>query len=154
ITEPPAAVPVAAEPQAAAAIEEPVAPRVEAPAGERLSPTVALPPPRRGFAGLGCLVLIVVIAAAIASVVLARDQIAAAWPPAERFYNLLGIKITAKYTEWLEITKPSPTRKEERLVIEADIRNRSNYTRKLPKLRVSILDAGDKELSFNVFDPP
>jgi hypothetical protein len=118
-----------------------------------VSPSTAPPQPSRSFIGLGCLVLIVVIAAAIAGGILARDWIAAAWPPAERLYHLVGIGLTPTSTG-LRIGKVSPTRTAETLIIEGDITNASEGTRTLPKLRIALRDASGKELGFKIIDPP
>jgi predicted Zn finger-like uncharacterized protein len=151
--EPRIAEPDAVGPQVAPIVEPAApAPRVDSPLGERVSPAVS-PQQRSGWAGIGWLVLIVVAAATIAALVLGRNQIAAAWPPMERFYHLVGIGL-APTSAGLQIGKVSPTRTADALIIEGDITNVAGSPRALPKLRIALRDPSGRELAFKIIDPP
>jgi predicted Zn finger-like uncharacterized protein len=147
-----------------------MAPRIEpAPAAEPAGPAAVEPTPTmepttrptspatprtaRPGAGIGCLVLILILAAAIAVVVVARDRIAAAWPPAGRIYRMIGLPLEPT-TAGLEIGKVLPTRTADRLIIEGDITNTAGTPRTLPPLRVALRDASLKELDSKIVDPP
>jgi len=111
------------------------------------------PPRRRSRAGLGCLFVIVIIALVIAVGVLARDRIAASWPPAARFYRAVGLKLEP-LGAGLEIGKMAPSREGDALTVGGDITNTTAGTRALPRLRIALRDAAGKELTFKVIDPP
>jgi predicted Zn finger-like uncharacterized protein len=148
----PSVEPVAAEPYIAPVADPAVPPpHVDSPLGERVSPSITQP--RRSWVGVGCLILIVLIAAAVAAGVLARDQIAAAWPPAVSFYQFVGISL-APSGAGLQIGKVSPTRTADALIIEGDITNISGVSRVLPKLRIALRDPSGKELAAKTIDPP
>jgi hypothetical protein len=54
----------------------------------------------------------------------------------------------------LKIEKLAPSRTPDGLVIEGDIANNGKMTQDLPRLRVALRDAAEKELQFKLVDPP
>jgi hypothetical protein len=54
----------------------------------------------------------------------------------------------------LKIEKLAPSRTPDGLVIEGDIVNNGKTTQDLPRLRVALRDASDKEVQFKIVDPP
>jgi predicted Zn finger-like uncharacterized protein len=112
-----------------------------------------LSPPRRRSA-VGWLSLVVLLALAVmAAAVAARDAIVARWPPAAQLYALAGLPIEPPGAG-LKIEKLTPTRTPDGLTIEGDIANTARTPRDLPRLRVALQDAAEKEVQFKVIDPP
>lgn len=107
---------------------------------------------RRSGAALGWLALLLVLAAAVTVAVLARDSVVAKWPQTARVYGLLGLK-TPPASAGLEI-KVTPTRTADALIIDGEIANTAGTPRSVPRLRVALRDADNKELDFKVIDPP
>jgi predicted Zn finger-like uncharacterized protein len=117
----------------------------------------ALPEPprrRRRWGALRWLVVAVLLALAVlAGVVVARGAVVALWPPAARFYALAGFAAEPPWTG-LKIENLAPSRTPDGLVIEGDIANNGKATQDLPRLRVALRDAAEKEVQFKVIDPP
>ena len=119
-------------------------------------PRTLLQPPRRRsrWGALPWLVVAVLLALAVlAGVVVARGAIVALWPPAARFYALAGFAAEPPWTR-LKIEKLAPSRTPDGLVIEGDIANNGKTTQNLPRLRVALRDASEKEVQFKIVDPP
>ncbi len=118
---------------------------------------LALPePPRRRsrWGALRWLLVAVLLALAVlAGVVVARGAVVALWPPAARLYALAGFAAEPPWTG-LKIEKLAPSRTSDGLVIEGDIANNGKATQELPKLRVALRDASEKEVQFKIVDPP
>jgi hypothetical protein len=91
--------------------------------------------------------------AVLAGVVVARGAVVALWPPAARLYALAGF--TAE-PPWIgvKIENLAPSRTPDGLVIEGDIANNGKATQDLPRLRVALRDASEKEVQFKIVDPP
>jgi predicted Zn finger-like uncharacterized protein len=153
---------------------EPPADRDEANAYGRLEPALEVPPrpattlevpprqralpepPRRRnrWGALRWLVIAVLLALAVlAGVVVARGAVVAFWPPAARLYALAGFSAEPPLTG-LKIEKLVPSRTPDGLVIEGDIANNGKMTQDLPRLRVALRDASEKEVQFKIVDPP
>jgi len=117
----------------------------------------ALPePPRRRsrWGALRWLIIAVLLAVAVlAGVVVARGAVVALWPPAARLYALAGFSAEPPLTG-LKIEKLVPSRTPDGLVIEGDIANNGKMTQDLPRLRVALRDASEKEVQFKIVDPP
>jgi predicted Zn finger-like uncharacterized protein len=117
----------------------------------------ALPePPRRRsrWGALRWLVVAVLLALAVlAGVVVARGAVVALWPPAARLYALAGFAAEPPWTG-LKIEKLAPSRTADGLLIEGDIANNGKTTQDLPRLRVGLRDASEKEVQFKIVDPP
>jgi predicted Zn finger-like uncharacterized protein len=138
------------------------------PTGPRIEPELEVPPrpgrlpvpmPQRRLRrrpGVGWIVLgavFVLLALAVLVAIVARGEIAAAWPAAGRLYALVGLTIGPP-GPGLELDKITPARTDEGLVVEGDITNTGNTARDVPRLRVALRDAGDKETQFKIIDPP
>jgi hypothetical protein len=54
----------------------------------------------------------------------------------------------------LKIEKLAPSRTPDGLIIEGDIVNNGKTTQDLPRLRVALRDAAEKEVQFKIIDPP
>ncbi len=119
------------------------------------------PPPssrqdRYGRAALGWIALTVLVALFALAVLIetvGRDRVVAIWPSAARFYAWIG--------SWVEpsgpgivIGKVTPTRNDDGLVIDGEIANLGSTPRDVPRLRLALRDATEKELQFEVVDPP
>jgi predicted Zn finger-like uncharacterized protein len=125
---------------------------LEVPPRQRAPPE---PPRRRSrWGALRWLVVAVLLALALlAGVVVARGAVVALWPPAARFYALAGFAAEPPWTG-LKIDKLAPSRTPDGLVIEGDIANNGKTTQDLPRLRVALRDAAEKEVQFKIVDPP
>jgi predicted Zn finger-like uncharacterized protein len=124
-------------------------PVLEAPPRE--SPTEAR---RRRWGALRWLLLALLFAAAVlAGVMVARGAVVAVWPPAARLFALAGMP-PESLGAGLKIEKLIPARTPGGLLIEGDITNIGKTVREIPKLRVALRDAGEKEVQFKTVDPP
>jgi predicted Zn finger-like uncharacterized protein len=117
--------------------------------------TLPEPPRRRSrWGALRWLVIaVLLILAVLAGVVVARGAVVALWPPAARLYALAGFAAEPPWTG-LKIEKLAPSRTPDGLVIEGDIANSGKSTQDLPRLRVALRDASDKEVQCKIVDPP
>jgi predicted Zn finger-like uncharacterized protein len=109
--------------------------------------------PRRGHSGLGWVIVILLIGAAVVAAIVARDQIIARWPSAARLYDLVGLN-TEPLGVGLEIANVTSTRNADGLIVEGDITDKAGVPRSVPHLRVALRDAGQHELIFKTVDPP
>lgn len=126
-------------------------PRVEAPA---VPPQPVRPATARGArTGIGCLLVIVIIAVAIAAIVVDRNQIVAWWPPAGGLYRHVGLRPEPPGAG-LEIAKVTPSRSGDSLMVEGDVANPTGSERTIPRLRVILRDSTGKELTSKIIDPP
>lgn len=158
-----AALPKAAENEGPAnSVSHRIEPALEVP--PRPATTLEVPPRRRALpepprrrsrrGALRWLVVAVLLALAVlAGVVVARGAIVALWPPAARLYALAGFAAEPPWTG-LKIEKLAPSRTPDGLVIEGDITNTGKTTQDLPRLRVALRDASEKEVQFKIVDPP
>jgi predicted Zn finger-like uncharacterized protein len=118
-----------------------------------------MPPPlqqsRHGRAVLGWIALIVVALFALAVLIetVGRDRVVAIWPSTARFYAWVG--------KWIEpsgpglvIGKVTPTRNDQGLVIDGEIANLGSTPRDVPRLRLALRDATEKEVQSEIVDPP
>jgi predicted Zn finger-like uncharacterized protein len=129
-------------------------PRLEVP--PRPQPLPTPPRTRHGWAAPGwtvVLVLMVLIALAVLAGILARRQVAAMWPHAARFYASIGLPVEASGAG-LVIGKIAPARTADGLMIDGEIANLGSTPRDVPRLRVALQDAAEKEVQFEVVDPP
>jgi predicted Zn finger-like uncharacterized protein len=138
----------------AAANPEPV--RAEPPLEVPPRPVPAPAPPpgrRRGGGGAVWLVLIVVIAALIAAAILGRRQVVAHFPRTAPAYAFIGLPVE-RPGSGLAIRKILPTRSDGGLVIEGEIANTGSERRTVPRLRVALRNASDKEVQAKTIAPP
>jgi hypothetical protein len=54
----------------------------------------------------------------------------------------------------LKIEKLAPARTPDGLIIEGDITNTAKTARNVPRLRVELRDASEKQVQFKIVDPP
>lgn len=149
----PAAPPAARVEPAATA---PPAARAELPLGVPPRPPdlAPLPHPRqRRGKGVFWVLLLVVIAAAVAAAILGRRQVVARYPQAAPAYAFVGLPV-APPANGLEIGRIKPTRSGGGLVIEGEITNTGKATRAVPRLRVALRDARDREVQAKTIAPP
>ncbi|HTQ35364.1 MAG TPA: DUF3426 domain-containing protein [Stellaceae bacterium] len=116
-------------------------------------PAITAPPPPRRHSGLGWVIFILLIGAAIVAVIVAREQIVARWPIVNKLYDLVGLK-TEPLGAGLEITNVNSTRNPDGLIVEGDITNKTPVPRNVPHLRVGLRDASKHELVFKIVEPP
>lgn len=119
----------------------------------------ALPPKRRRLSAVGWAAYVVVLAGVIAGGLWwTRDQVVSRWPPALRYYQMLGIPVEAAQGSF-DFHNVTPTRDIENglptLVIQGEVVNVSKVARQVPKLKITLLDGNSRELqswSFTVSD--
>jgi predicted Zn finger-like uncharacterized protein len=102
------------------------------------------PAPRRASA-VAWLVLLLLIGAFVGSF-LARNQIVAAWPPAARLFDTLGVPATSTLGAGIDLRNVTSARQEEDgtpvLVIQGEVANTSNSVRPVPTMRGSLREQG------------
>jgi predicted Zn finger-like uncharacterized protein len=129
------------------------------PAGIR--PPLEVPPreslqrPRRSrrSAARWWVLAVLFILAILAGVLVARGTIVAIWPAAARLYSLAGMP-PEPLGAGLRIDKLAPARTPDGLIIEGNITNIGKTARAVPRLRVALHDAGEREVRFKIVDPP
>ena len=157
-----------------AALPKALAEREEDNAGGRLEPALEVPPrptptfevpprqravpePARGRSRWGTLrwlvIAILLAVAVLAGIVVARGAVVALWPSAARLYALGGFSAESPGAG-LKIEKLAPSRTPDGLLIEGDIANSGKTTQDVPRLRVALRDAAEKEVQFKIVDPP
>jgi predicted Zn finger-like uncharacterized protein len=130
------------------------APILEVPPRPRPVPDSSSRPRRSRWAAIRWLLLAVLFALAIlAGIVVARGAVVAIWPPAARLYALAGVPVEPLGAGF-KIEKLVPARTRDGLIIEGDITNIGKTARDIPRLRVALRDAGEKEVEFRIVDPP
>jgi predicted Zn finger-like uncharacterized protein len=160
---PPGVAPPAGEgpPEPAPAHNEAAVPDVRPPPP---APGLVIPPrppaplqqSRRGRAALGwiaTIVLVALFALAVLIGITGRERVVAVWPSAARFYAWIGSWVEPS-GPGLVIGKVTPARNDNGLVIDGEIANLGSTTRDVPRLRLALRDATEKELQFEVVDPP
>jgi predicted Zn finger-like uncharacterized protein len=110
-------------------------------------------PRRRRGAGLGTLLIILLLAGAVAGAYFGRERIIASWPQAARVYALVGLSDEAPGAG-LDIANVTSTRNVDGLIVEGDITNRTLVPRPVPQLRVVLRDTALKEVAVKIVDPP
>ena len=118
-------------------------------------PAITAPaPPRRGrHSGMGWVIVILFIGAAVVAAIVGRDEIIARWPRAARLYDLVGLR-SEPLGAGLEIANITSTRNADGLIVEGDIANKSGSPHDVPHLRVALRDTARHELIFKTVDPP
>jgi len=111
------------------------------------------PPRRRQGSGVGWMILILLIGAAVVGAIFARVRVVALWPPAAQVYELVGLT-TVPLGAGLDIGNVATTRNADGLIVEGDITNKIGVTRTVPHLRVALRDGSQHELVFKIIDPP
>jgi predicted Zn finger-like uncharacterized protein len=144
---------------------EPVEPKVEPVIAAssievpHIDPTVRPAPPpqpprqRGGWGAAGLIVVLLLLAAAAFFAIQARERVVALWPPAGHIYTAIGWPV-APSGAGLEISKITPARTPQGLVIEGEVTNISRLPHRVPKLKVALRDAGAKEVTSKIIEPP
>jgi hypothetical protein len=99
------------------------------------------------------IVLVLLVMLAATAGIAARRRLSPMWPLAERFYALVGLPVEVPEAE-LVIGKIAPARSGDALVIAGEVVNLGGTPREVPRLRVALRDAAEKEIQFQVVDPP
>jgi predicted Zn finger-like uncharacterized protein len=126
-----------------------IPPREQAPPG-------SLQQSRHGRAVLGWIapiVLVALFALAVLIGTVGRDRVVAIWPSTARFYAWVGSWIEPS-GPGLVIGKVTPTRNDQGLVIDGEIANLGSTPRDVPRLRLALRDATEKEVQSEIVDPP
>jgi predicted Zn finger-like uncharacterized protein len=134
----------------------PVLPRLEIPLRPQPAPPLTLRWRRHRWPALGwgaAVVLVLLVVFAISAGIFARHRVAAMWPPAGRFYASIGLPV-APSGAGLVIGKIAPARTADGLMIDGEVANPGSTPREVPRLRVALQDAAEKEVQFEVVDPP
>ncbi|HEV2303447.1 MAG TPA: DUF3426 domain-containing protein [Stellaceae bacterium] len=144
---------------------EPAGPRVEpvigVPAieGPRIDPSIRPAPPpepprrRGGWGAAGSIALLLILAAAAFLAIAARQRVVALWPPAAHLYGAIGWPVEPAGSG-LEISRIVPSRTAHGLVIEGEVTNISRLPHRVPRLKVALRDAGEKEVTSKIIAPP
>ena len=125
------------------------APRLEAP--PRPQPPVA---PRKGWATAPRLSVIVALLLAVVIVgwIIHREIGGARTSPSQPHAS--ANQSAAQTDDGLVIRQITPSRTADGLVINGEIANLGSATRDVPRLRVALQDAADKEIQSEIVDPP
>jgi predicted Zn finger-like uncharacterized protein len=123
-----------------------------------VAPTLVASPPqlpalprRHGIrlATVGWIAFLIIVVSAFIAGIAARDQVVAAWPPAARFFAMVGLPATPPGLG-LELRKVMPSRGVENgvamLIIEGEVANISQVAHEVPKLKVVLRDRDGNEL--------
>jgi predicted Zn finger-like uncharacterized protein len=110
----------------------------------------ALTPPRRRVSAAGWVAYLIVLAGILAGGLwLTRDQLVSRWPAMARYYQMIGIPVETAEGSF-DFHNVTPTRDTENglptLVIQGDVVNVSKVARRVPKLKVTLLDGSNHEL--------
>jgi len=106
---------------------------------------------------IGWVVLMVVFVGLLAGGLFGRDMIIAAWPPAEKLYQTIGLaEPPPGYGLDLGNIKSSTKKEGDKLIltITGTITNISEDPQPVPKLRGALLDAKRKPIHDWIFEPP
>lgn len=137
--------------------ERPEAAAAELAAPEAAAPTSSRRARRAGPGIAGWLALLVAVGGVLAGGALARDRIVAAWPPAARLYQLVGLALAPLPAE-LELRGVRTAHVIDNgvpvLVVEGAIVNVSNKVIELPPLRLALHDGERRELEHWLVSAP
>jgi predicted Zn finger-like uncharacterized protein len=150
--EPKAAPPLRTEPAAPTAAAAPDLPPLDA---EARVPVPPVAEPRRSHAGAiaAVVILLMIAAGAVLAAVVERQAIVARYPSAAPLFATLGLPVERSAAA-LKIDKIKPMRTAEGLIIEGEVSNAGKAAHELPRLRVALQDAADKEVQFKIIPPP
>jgi hypothetical protein len=114
---------------------------------------IAPPPRRRHGAGLGTLLVVLFLAAAIAGAYFGRERIVAMWPQMARFYNMVGLTSGAP-GDGLDFANVTMTRNVDGVIVEGEITDKLGVPRPVPNLRVVLRDASQHDVAVKIVDAP
>jgi predicted Zn finger-like uncharacterized protein len=148
----PAAGPALGPATAAGVLETDAASAVSAPLdlGSPAAPAIGRMGP--GLRGLLQLAAVLVVAAVVIVPILARNSVVEIWPEAAKVYDAVGLK-TAGVGTGLDITV-TPLRNEGAFIVTGEITNTTDRALSVPPLRVGLRDTTQKEVEFQIIDPP
>ena len=119
------------------------------------APTLREPAAGRRTAAIGWLVLVLLLLV-LAGAVIGRNEVASAFPVTAPLYQKVGLPITVR--SGLEFRSLGSRRVEEQnlvvFVVEGEIHNVAGASRRVPAVRVALLDEARNEVDFGLFDPP
>jgi Protein of unknown function (DUF3426) len=98
-------------------------------------------------------IVVAVLALAVLIGTFGRDRVVAIWPSAARLYAWIGSWVEPS-GPGLVIGKVTPARNGDGLVIDGEIANLGSTPRDVPRLRLALRDATEKELQSEAVDPP
>lgn len=129
--------------------------RVEPPSLPAPSRRIEAPPrpERSGHPVLTAFILLVFLLAVALVLYEGRSKIVALWPPAARFYALVGMG-PQPLGAGLEISGVAPKRIPGGLVVEGEVKNTSKIVQEVPALRIALRNAQKQEVVFKIFVPP
>ncbi|MBV8492917.1 MAG: zinc-ribbon domain-containing protein [Alphaproteobacteria bacterium] len=104
---------------------------------------------RRGLIQLGAAVVVVV---AVLAPILGRNTVVETWPESAKVYEVVGLT-TAGPGRGLDV-KVTPLRNEGAFVITGEITNTTSHAVGVPPVRVSLRDVTQKEVEYQIVDPP
>jgi predicted Zn finger-like uncharacterized protein len=102
---------------------------------------------------IAAVIVVAVLALAVLIGTVGRDRVVAIWPSTAQFYVWIGSWVEPS-GPGLVIGKVTPARNGDGLVIDGEIANLGSTPRDVPRLRLALRDATEKELQFEVVDPP
>ena len=112
-------------------------------------------PRRRTGAAIGWLAFAVVFFGGLGGLVGLRDDIVAAWPPAAKLYDIVGLTVEGPGVG-LELRNVTSARKEDGppvIVVEGTVANVSNRPREVPRLKAVVRSAAQQDLKNWTFTP-
>ncbi len=118
------------------------------------APAAAAPAAPRSMATVAGWLLVVLLLLLVAAVVVGRDEIAARWPQAAKFYARIGLPVSVPLG--LEIRNLRAERTEEDgmplLLVRGEVYNVSGSARLVPPLKVTLFDAQGRQLDFGLYE--
>jgi predicted Zn finger-like uncharacterized protein len=118
--------------------------------GSAAAPAVGrMGPGLRGLLQLGA---VLIVAAVIVVPILARNTVVESWPESAKVYNAVGLNTPAPGSG-LDL-KVTPLRSEGAFVVTGEITNATSRPLSVPPLRVALRDPTQREVEFQIVDPP
>jgi predicted Zn finger-like uncharacterized protein len=118
--------------------------------GSAAAPAVGrMGPGLRGLLQVGA---VLIVAAVIVVPILARNTVVESWPESAKVYNAVGLNTPAPGSG-LDL-KVTPLRSEGAFVVTGEITNATSRPLSVPPLRVTLRDTTQKEVEFQILDPP
>jgi predicted Zn finger-like uncharacterized protein len=118
--------------------------------GSAAAPAVGrMGPGLRGLLQVGA---VLIVAAVIVVPILARNTVVESWPESAKVYNAVGLNTLAPGSG-LDL-KVTPLRSEGAFVVTGEITNATSRPLSVPPLRVALRDPTQREVEFQILDPP
>ena len=103
--------------------------------------------------GRGTVIILVLMVLAVLTGIFVRHHLATVWPPAGRLYASVGLPVELAGAG-LAIEKIAAVRTDDGLMINGEIADRGSAPEDVPRLRVALQNADEKEVQFEIVDPP